>query len=80
MCNVYPHSQNPQAVRKSKVVATVGPASWDVETLGELLSAGVNVFRLNFSHGDHKTHLRTIERIRQVLSLSSSPPPLCVCV
>jgi pyruvate kinase len=40
--------------RHEQIVCTVGPSSWDVETLGRLVDAGMNVMRLNFSHGDHE--------------------------
>jgi pyruvate kinase len=42
--------------RRTKIIATVGPASSSVSTLKRLIEAGVNVFRLNMSHGDHETH------------------------
>jgi pyruvate kinase len=51
--------------KKTKIVATVGPASESKEMLYELAQNGVNVFRLNFSHGSHPEHLTRIERIRQ---------------
>ena len=51
---------------RAKIVATVGPASQSKEILKELIYAGVNVFRLNFSHGDHETHAAVIERIREL--------------
>ncbi len=53
-----------ERLRRTKIIATLGPASSDIETIGALLEAGVNVFRLNFSHGDHDTHRQTIENIR----------------
>jgi pyruvate kinase len=52
--------------RRTKIVATVGPASSTEEQLGALLAAGVNVFRLNFSHGTHEQHGAVFERIRRV--------------
>ncbi len=49
--------------KNTKIVATVGPACSSYEKLLELAQSGVNVFRLNFSHGDHPTHLAVIENI-----------------
>ena len=51
-------------MRQTKIVATIGPASSGTETIRGLIAAGVDVFRLNFSHGTHVTHRATIERIR----------------
>ena len=50
--------------KKTKIVSTLGPASNDKKTIHALFEAGVNVFRLNFSHGDHKTHKQTYGYIR----------------
>ena len=50
--------------RRTKIIATVGPASWDDDTLVGLVEAGADVFRLNFSHADRERHARTIESIR----------------
>ena len=50
--------------RRTKIIATVGPASWDPAVLEGLIEAGVDVFRLNFSHGDRERHANTIEAIR----------------
>ena len=43
-------------MRKTKIVATIGPKSRDPETLGRLIDAGADVVRLNFAHGDAETH------------------------
>src|SRR5206468_1018484 len=51
---------------RTKIVATVGPACDTYEKLFELVKAGVNVFRLNFSHGSHKDKTRSIENIRRI--------------
>src|SRR3954467_11460673 len=51
---------------KTKIVATVGPACDTYEKLLELVKAGVNVFRLNFSHGDHEGKAKIIEHIRNI--------------
>jgi pyruvate kinase len=52
--------------RKTKIVATVGPASESKESLIQLAKAGVNVFRLNFSHGTHEDHLQRLKTIREI--------------
>lgn len=51
-------------LRRTKIIATVGPASSSKEQLSALMEAGVDVFRLNFSHGDHADKLTIIEAIR----------------
>ena len=52
--------------RKTKIVATVGPVSESKESLIQLAKAGVNVFRLNFSHGTHEDHLQRLLTIREI--------------
>ncbi len=52
--------------RKSKIVATVGPASETKEMLIKFAQAGVNIFRLNFSHGTHEDHLQRLKTIREI--------------
>ncbi len=51
--------------KRTKVLATIGPASESLETIESLIRAGVNVFRLNFSHGSHESHSGVLQRIRQ---------------
>ncbi len=53
-------------MRKTKIVCTIGPASESVEVLEKLIDAGMNVARLNFSHGDHAEHKVRIDRINEV--------------
>ncbi len=53
-------------LRKTKIVATVGPASASKEMLLKLAQAGANIFRLNFSHGTHEDHLLRIQAIREL--------------
>src|SRR2546428_11588856 len=52
--------------RKTKIVATVGPACSSPEMLRKLIRAGVDVFRLNFSHGTHETHRQVAKHIREI--------------
>ena len=52
--------------RRTKIVATIGPATESSERIKELVQAGATTFRLNFSHGDHSEHAARIATIRQV--------------
>ena len=52
--------------KRTKIVATIGPASWDESTIRKMLQAGMDVARINFSHGDHEQHGKTIDLVRQV--------------
>lgn len=52
--------------RRTKIIATVGPASAASDRLAALIRGGVNVFRLNMSHGDHDGHREVFDRIRQL--------------
>ena len=53
-------------MRKTKIVCTIGPASSSEEILTEMMLAGMNVARLNFSHGTHEQHQKTIDMIKKV--------------
>ena len=52
-------------MRKTKIVCTVGPATRDPSTVRRLIAEHVDVFRINFSHGDHRSHLEEITTIRR---------------
>ena len=58
---------------RTKIVATVGPACGTPKMIRELVTAGVDVFRLNFSHGDHESHARYIEIIRKAAADAQAP-------
>lgn len=51
---------------RTKIVATIGPASNKPETIRKMLRAGMNVARVNFSHGDHAGHISTVKMLREV--------------
>ncbi|HEX2385164.1 MAG TPA: pyruvate kinase, partial [Candidatus Binatia bacterium] len=59
-------SKESPALRRTKIVCTIGPASQSENALTGLVRAGMDVARLNFSHGDHEFHADTIRRIRRV--------------
>lgn len=52
--------------RHTKIIGTLGPSTSDYETQKKLVEAGLNIARLNFSHGDHETHLKNINSIRSI--------------
>ena len=60
-------------LKKTKIVCTIGPASRDADTMREMLEAGMNVARLNFSHGTHEEHRKTIETFRRVRDEQERP-------
>ena len=60
----------PKVNRRTKIVATVGPGSDSDNMIGKLISAGVNVFRLNFSHGTAEHHAKVAARIRKQATIA----------
>lgn len=62
------HADNSKVIRKTKVICTLGPACWSVEGLGALIDAGMNIARLNFSHGDQAGHAATLARLREAIA------------
>ena len=60
----------PDVIRRTKIVATVGPGSESAEVIARLISAGVDVFRLNFSHGSAEQHAKVASRIRKQASIA----------
>ena len=54
--------------RATKIFCTLGPACWEVEQLEELINAGLNTARFNFSHGDHAGHKACLDRLRQAMA------------
>lgn len=63
-------------MRRTKIIATLGPATDSAASIGELIGAGVDVFRLNFSHGTHDAHATAVTRIRAAAQQQSR----CVAV
>eukprot|EP01040_Poterioochromonas_malhamensis_P011815 gene11815-12890_t len=61
-------AQRDVASRRTKIVCTLGPASWSVEGLGKLIDAGMNIARFNFSHGDHDSHFAALTRLREAIA------------
>jgi len=52
--------------RKTKIICSLGPSSSSDEVVRELIQAGMNIARLNFSHGSHKSHAESIERVKRI--------------
>ena len=63
-------------MRKTKIVATLGPSSNDVEQLKALIEAGIGAARLNFSHGDHEEHGARINNFKQAREELGKPVPI----
>ena len=62
-------------IKKTKIVCTLGPASENEETLRELIKNGLNVCRLNFSHGSHEEHkgrMDLVKKLREELNMPTA--------
>ena len=64
-------------MRKTKIICTIGPASENEETLKQLCLAGMNVARLNFSHGTHAEHKKKIDLIKRFARSWTCPSASC---
>jgi pyruvate kinase len=64
------------SLKKTKIVCTIGPATSSVEKLTELVNAGMNMMRLNFSHGDFAEHQTKVDNLKKVLK--KNPTPIAV--
>ena len=60
-------------IRRAKIVCTIGPASDDQVTLEQLVRAGMDVARLNFSHGSHEEHARRLSTVRAAAETCNKP-------
>jgi pyruvate kinase len=60
-------------MRRTKIVATIGPASREPDVLARMVEAGLDVARLNFSHGDRETHAENVERVQAAANAAGRP-------
>jgi pyruvate kinase len=65
------------ATRRAKIICTIGPACNSEEVMRDLLRLGMDVARLNFSHGSHQDHARNIERLRRAAVHEAAPSASC---
>ena len=63
---------------RTKIVCTLGPSTASRETLSSLMEAGLNVARLNFSHGTHEQHAKTVQLVRSTATAIASAPALSI--
>lgn len=60
-------------MRRTKIICTLGPASDNAQMLSKLINCGMNVARLNFSHGTHESHQKVIDTFKKVRAESGKP-------
>jgi pyruvate kinase len=63
----------PKLEGKTKIICTLGPASSSMETLRLMVESGMDIARLNFSHGSHDEHLATLNKVREVVRKTGAP-------
>ena len=63
-------------MRKTKIVCTIGPATEDIETLKKLILAGMNVARINFSHGNYEDQKQKVENVKKAREELNMPVAL----
>lgn len=74
--NANPERMTLPSRRRTKIVATLGPVSRNADTIGKLIAAGVNVFRLNMSHGTHDDHRGAAGAVREISGRLGEPVAL----
>ncbi|KAF8314985.1 pyruvate kinase [Clavulina sp. PMI_390] len=67
-------------MRKTGIIATIGPKVNSVEGLSALRNAGVNIMRMNFSHGTHEYHQSVIDNIRKMVAAKPGPRPVAIAL
>ncbi|KAJ3066713.1 hypothetical protein HK102_007580, partial [Quaeritorhiza haematococci] len=76
--DVYLAAQDRPVQIKSKIICTIGPKTQSIEMLTKLIEAGMNVMRLNFSHGSHEYHAKTIANLRTALANMKQPKSVAI--
>jgi len=71
---------NPAISRKASIICTIGPVTQSVEMLKKLMEAGMNIVRLNFSHGSHEYHGKTIANAREAANLFDPPRVVAIAL
>lgn len=74
MCSLNPEKRPPAHWRRSSIICTIGPKTNSPEMMNKLRSAGMNVVRMNFSHGEYAYHQSVIDNARKAEAIQEGRP------
>src|SRR5690554_6799646 len=74
LSSLEPTARNPRGIRRTAIICTIGPRTNSLDSLVALRSAGLNIVRLNFSHGDHAFHASAIQNVRELQKVQTGRP------
>ncbi|XP_064644950.1 pyruvate kinase PKM-like isoform X4 [Lineus longissimus] len=79
-CTLNINEDESKRIRRTGIICTVGPACRSIKTLEQMIKEGMNVARMNFSHGTHEYHAETIDNVRKAVAKFHRPHPIAIAL